>query len=856
VADVAFDGEAVTTASYSGSTSFSVNHTTAGSNRCAVLCLGFVIPDPSDASTVTYGGAGMSEWVRVWQDLGAEIQYAYIFTKVAPATGSTACAVTFPDGAYGYSGVMSFNNVSQTRPIRATAGSQSQTQQASISTTVPTNTGEMVVDCVKGWQVGGSTGMTAGADQTERYDGSDGTYGEIGCGSTQAGSNGGVMSWTPTPAADMANYCHAVASLCPVGSVYAADFTASITVTERWNTTYGSVSLVNGGIAGGYDGLGAARLTMTNTTRYAASWDDVDGDSARDNVELLTLVQMVGVAASDACAGLVARGSGTADSENGYRAYLQGSGFGVNKYVSGASTSLDFYSTPLKDKTWYFLRFRVYGTSIRAKLWELGVTEPDDWQISVTDSSVTGTGWVGLAGYSTACAAEYACLGVGTGGEKAPGSLFRYPVARDSLQVPDGTPLTNWNPNCWGTQVGISALGWEGWEVRPYNGGSSYMQYGGTSSAYGNSQYSRVRCFYGDAGSGGGVFCRQSDVSTTSAFYAFTIGNGFCEIGKQTSGGATYTTLLDLTSVQPASGTRLLLEVEELTSTTGGPAILSAFWDGKLRGRVLDETSLPTGGFGFGGYQVVDLWTVFYAEWEGGNLTEGVPLNSVRTVGTPVPVDWATGQNPAAQNIVIPADCTSVYMFWTYYNSTASSGLSSATLNSVAPDETFEVATVSGKTATGVCVWHNVSTGTQSLDVAWDQAPAEGPTTVVAFVKGAAGAARDIQGSSASSTNSANASIATQPGDLVFKYEQRWDIDGNNTPIADLGWLAMMSGRNVEESSLLSLRVANDADETGYSNNESESTMLMMSVKELLLITAMRRAYGPDGQRVNTGLRR
>lgn len=66
------------------------------------------------------------------------------------------------------------------------------------------------------------------------------------------------------------------------------------------------------------------------------------------------------------------------------------------KIVSGTQTQIGSYSigamtTPVK----YQMRMQVEGTTIRAKAWIDGTSEPN-WQLVVTDSSVTGTGSGGL----------------------------------------------------------------------------------------------------------------------------------------------------------------------------------------------------------------------------------------------------------------------------------------------------------------------------------------------------------------------------------------------------------------------------------------------------------------------------
>jgi hypothetical protein len=45
--------------------------------------------------------------------------------------------------------------------------------------------------------------------------------------------------------------------------------------------------------------------------------------------------------------------------------------------------------TPLQAETYYNIRFRVVGDTLKAKYWATGTTEPSSWQVETTDSSYT-----------------------------------------------------------------------------------------------------------------------------------------------------------------------------------------------------------------------------------------------------------------------------------------------------------------------------------------------------------------------------------------------------------------------------------------------------------------------------------
>ena len=83
------------------------------------------------------------------------------------------------------------------------------------------------------------------------------------------------------------------------------------------------------------------------------------------------------------------------DANNWYKAYINGTSLVVQKKVSGATTilgSVPFTATP---GTSYMLRFRVVGTTLFARVWQTGTTEPATWMITVTDTALS-SGFCGL----------------------------------------------------------------------------------------------------------------------------------------------------------------------------------------------------------------------------------------------------------------------------------------------------------------------------------------------------------------------------------------------------------------------------------------------------------------------------
>lgn len=92
-------------------------------------------------------------------------------------------------------------------------------------------------------------------------------------------------------------------------------------------------------------------------------------------------------------------------------------------------------------------------------------------------------------------------------------------------------------------------------------------------------------------------------------------------------------------------------------------------------------------------------------------------------------------QNPAAQNITVPADATLAIVAAAYFNSTTGTDFSTLTLNGVA---FTQIAAQNSQTDVGYAtMWYlaNPATGTQSFDWAWSNVPSLGATIFVVFYK-------------------------------------------------------------------------------------------------------------------------
>ena len=207
----------------------------------------------------------------------------------------------------------------------------------------------------------------------------------------------------------------------------------------------------------------------------------------------------------------------------------------------------------------------------------------------------------------------------------------------------------------------------------------------------------------------------------------------------------------------------------------------------------------------------------------------------VQLTGSAEAITWAAGADPAGQSITIPADATAVYMFWTYWADSDGAGLATATLNSVSRDAVSElpISTGPGMVGTGVAVWYSCCTGSQTLDIAWDVAPTEGPTTIVVYVKGGnLSAWRDVDTDQNTDANAVTVTIDSTTNDLVLKYDGRI---GATAPGLSASWTNTLIQENIVTYSarLSSADTSGAATTVCNSENESYSTIICVSVPKL-----------------------
>ncbi|HSW88162.1 MAG TPA: right-handed parallel beta-helix repeat-containing protein [Candidatus Saccharimonadales bacterium] len=83
------------------------------------------------------------------------------------------------------------------------------------------------------------------------------------------------------------------------------------------------------------------------------------------------------------------------DANNWYKAYIDGSNLYIQKSVNGTKTTVKSASFSASTNTSYTIRFQVSGTTLSARAWKTGTTEPTTWKLTATDTSFA-SGYVGL----------------------------------------------------------------------------------------------------------------------------------------------------------------------------------------------------------------------------------------------------------------------------------------------------------------------------------------------------------------------------------------------------------------------------------------------------------------------------
>ena len=83
------------------------------------------------------------------------------------------------------------------------------------------------------------------------------------------------------------------------------------------------------------------------------------------------------------------------DTNDWYKAYIDGTSLVLQKKVKGAYTTLKSVPFAATAGTSYTIDFSIIGTTLSANAWKTGTSEPAGWMATATDSSLS-SGYCGL----------------------------------------------------------------------------------------------------------------------------------------------------------------------------------------------------------------------------------------------------------------------------------------------------------------------------------------------------------------------------------------------------------------------------------------------------------------------------
>src|SRR5260370_35448997 len=75
------------------------------------------------------------------------------------------------------------------------------------------------------------------------------------------------------------------------------------------------------------------------------------------------------------------------DGNNWYKSYIDGTNLVIQKMVNGSTTILNEIAFAAQAGISYSLRFSVTGSTLSAKVWQTGGSEPGYWLMTATDST-------------------------------------------------------------------------------------------------------------------------------------------------------------------------------------------------------------------------------------------------------------------------------------------------------------------------------------------------------------------------------------------------------------------------------------------------------------------------------------
>jgi hypothetical protein len=199
-------------------------------------------------------------------------------------------------------------------------------------------------------------------------------------------------------------------------------------------------------------------------------------------------------------------------------------------------------------------------------------------------------------------------------------------------------------------------------------------------------------------------------------------------------------------------------------------------------------------------------------------------------------ITWATGADPASQNVTPPAGCNAVLLLASFWFSAESHGISSVTLDGSAADQTFQRLSAAGVgPAAGAAVWYDPPTGSAiALDPVWTTGPGWGPCSTVVFLEDAeivgwvdADGAHDAAGTQQTIT------LTTATGDLVIVHDSKYGEAIGDVPANESGYTSLQTQYNSTLASRTRSIVATGTTQAASTQDTEASSIIGIVFREL-----------------------
>lgn len=206
-------------------------------------------------------------------------------------------------------------------------------------------------------------------------------------------------------------------------------------------TDWTQVALTSGQTDPAWSVVNTDQLQATSASSHneALVWDDIDADGDRDDFEVLCQIYVDSTSTTQRWIG--GRISTSGGSRTGYAVRVRSNSIDTYRFNGSTYTAITNGTFSVTSGTWCWVRFRVNGSTIQARAWADGDSEPGTWQCSATDTTYTTAGHVGVVKGANTNTQLWRYFGVGTNGDTAPssGSAVELDIAGSKTASLSGT---------------------------------------------------------------------------------------------------------------------------------------------------------------------------------------------------------------------------------------------------------------------------------------------------------------------------------------------------------------------------------------------------------------------------------